>query len=165
MPAFADDETVSAGATTGCAARDSNPEPSDQESRARSSALSPDVPFRAQEWVHNAPLSCRVGPRPDLWRSTALARDDQHKPLCSTRAGVNKESGPGRCANTDRGLDQSPTRVETTVENRIQHQDWCDNHQFHEDGSSWYCSRVLYQAEHLGGVLVEVTRVPRDTRR
>jgi hypothetical protein len=42
----------------------------------------------------------------------------------------------------------------------IQHARWCVEHEFHEDGSSWRCSRVLYRNEHLGGVLVEVTWSP-----
>jgi hypothetical protein len=44
--------------------------------------------------------------------------------------------------------------------NSIQHAPWCVEHEFHEDGSSWRCSRVLYRREHLGGVLVEVTWSP-----
>ena len=44
--------------------------------------------------------------------------------------------------------------------NSIQHAPWCVEHEFHEDGSSWRCSRVLYRNEHLGGVLVEVTLSP-----
>jgi len=40
--------------------------------------------------------------------------------------------------------------------NSIQHAPWCVEHEFHEDGSSWRCSRVLYRREHLGGVRVEV---------
>jgi hypothetical protein len=49
--------------------------------------------------------------------------------------------------------------------NSIQHKPWCREHQNHEDGSSWYCSRTLYQTEEAGGVLVEVTWDPdRGTR-
>lgn len=44
--------------------------------------------------------------------------------------------------------------------NSIQHAPWCVEHEFHEDGSSWRCSRVLYRSEHLGGVLVEATWSP-----
>ena len=42
----------------------------------------------------------------------------------------------------------------------ISHAPWCVEHEFHEDGSSWRCSRVLYRTEHLGGVLVELTWSP-----
>jgi len=44
--------------------------------------------------------------------------------------------------------------------NSIQHAPWCVEHEFHEDGSSWRCSRVLYRNEHLGGVLVVVSWSP-----
>jgi hypothetical protein len=44
--------------------------------------------------------------------------------------------------------------------NSIQHAPWCVEDQNHEDGSSWYCSRVLHQTEGSGGVLVEVTCDP-----
>jgi hypothetical protein len=44
--------------------------------------------------------------------------------------------------------------------NSIQHAPWCVEHENHEDGSSWYCSRVLHQTEGAGGVLVELTWDP-----
>jgi hypothetical protein len=49
--------------------------------------------------------------------------------------------------------------------NSIQHTGWCVDHEIHEDGTSWYCSRTLYQAEGAGGVLVEVTWDPERATR
>jgi hypothetical protein len=49
--------------------------------------------------------------------------------------------------------------------NSIQHKPWCVEHEVHDDGSSWYCSRTLYGPRASAGVLVELTWDPeRGTR-